>query len=224
MSVKIKSTISHESHKFRESMRDIKSTVAKVGWFNEYPDGTSVAKIALQNEMGAVIQTHHRENFGKFVGPRKNLGLNIARHNKKYGDQGPTSQVIIIPPRPFLRPTISEKSVSWINIMKRGIKKVLAGSESMSDVMNLVGHRAAFDIRKKITDIYSPPLSPNTIKARMSKRGISSKAYASHKNFVGPQKRGYGSTAIGNLDKPLVDSGYMRDTITHNVSTGKGGE
>ncbi|CNC89487.1 hypothetical protein [Yersinia pseudotuberculosis] len=79
---------------------------------------------------------------------------------------------------------------------------------AMSDVIvfpdGLILHQSAMaqcfiDVRKKITQIFTPPLAISTIKARARKAGPSARAISI---------------------KPLNDSGLMLATLTHVVTGG----
>lgn len=102
-----------------------------------------------------------------------------------------------IPARPFMRPTISEKRQEWANISKQGAEQILKGNYDIGQVLELLGLKAAGDIRKKITQITSPPLAQSTIDARLAKRANKS--------------------TVGNLTKPLIDTGIMMNTLTNSV-------
>jgi len=58
----------------------------------------------------------------------------------------------------------------------------------------------AGEIRRTISKLTSPALSPRTIQERRLK-------YASNQQLV------------GGLTKPLVESGRMQDSVTHEVKT-----
>ena len=102
-----------------------------------------------------------------------------------------------IPARPFMRPTIIQKQKEWKVIAESGAKAILKGTRTIDNVMEAIGLKAAGDIRKTISLIWSPPLSPLTIQARLRKR--------SNKKVV------------GNLTKPLIDTGIMFGTLTNTV-------
>ena len=88
-----------------------------------------------------------------------------------------------IPPRPFIQPTIDEKSQSWVNSMKAGVKKVLKGDLTIDDVLEGVGQRAAFDIKKMIAQGNFKPLAQSTIDARVRKRLGTSKGSKLHSKY-----------------------------------------
>lgn len=98
-----------------------------------------------------------------------------------------------IPPRPFMRPTATRERKNWNDIATRGAKAVLNGTTTTFNVMEQIGQKSRFDVQKTISSIWSPPLSPITIAIRLSKR--------------------HDKKHIGNLDKPLIDTGLMFNTL-----------
>jgi hypothetical protein len=102
-----------------------------------------------------------------------------------------------IPARPFMRPTIIAKQNEWRQVAARGAKSILKGHGNVADVMEAVGAKAAGDIRKTITQIYSPPLKPATIAARLRNRA--------------------NKKTVGRLNKPLIDTKEMYNTLTNTV-------
>ena len=77
-----------------------------------------------------------------------------------------------IPPRSFMRTTMEEKKKAWANLAKSGNKLVLAGSMEPLNVMEGLGLQAAGDIKKKISEITSPPLAPATVKRKGSSKPL----------------------------------------------------
>ena len=118
----------------------------------------------------------------------------------KYEDGTPVAYVASIqeyghgpiPPRSFMRTTIADKREEWKGLFMDGAKAVVAGGESAGSVMDKVSSLAAGQVREKISKIHKPPLAESTKSSRRS--------------------RGNTST------KPLVDTGHMLATLTHNVS------
>ena len=102
-----------------------------------------------------------------------------------------------IPARPFMRPTIIAQQKIWAKVAEQGARNILKGDQTSSDVLEMIGLKAAGDIRKTISKITTPPLSPRTIAARLAKR-------ADHQT-------------VGNLTKPLIDTGVMFNTLTNTV-------
>ncbi len=105
-----------------------------------------------------------------------------------------------IPPRPFFRPTISKRSGSWRGLAKSGFKAMLNGNATAIQVMESLGIAAEGDIKKTISQLTSPPLAPGTIAARKAKLSKGKK--------------------VGNLTKPLVETGLMIKTLTSSVGRG----
>ena len=103
-----------------------------------------------------------------------------------------------IPPRPFMRPTIAAKRQEFLDLLGKGSKAALRGQFTLVQVFDQVGLKVAGEIRRTISKITSPALDPDTVKARQRK-------YASNQQLV------------GGLTKPLVESGRMQDSVTHEV-------
>jgi hypothetical protein len=126
----------------------------------------------------------------------------------KYEDGMPVAQAAIenelgnpikqVPARAFIRPTINKQSNSWESLLTRGFKQVLKNVLTARNAMLLVGEKAAGDVKEAIRAVYSPPLASTTIAARLAK----------YKN----------KKKIGNLYKPLIDTGVMLNTISTEVT------
>lgn len=102
-----------------------------------------------------------------------------------------------IPARSFMRSTAMESSKQWTLAFGRGVKAIASGTFNADQVMESVTLLAVGDIKKKISEIQSPPLAPATIAAR---------------------RRRYKNKALtGNLTKPLVDTSLMVSSITNVV-------
>lgn len=95
-----------------------------------------------------------------------------------------------IPSRPFLRSTFDAKKAEWNSLMARLVAKVVAGHLSVVDALELVGQRAAGDVRNRITAGGNfVPNKPATIRRKGS-------------------------------SKPLIDSARLLQSISHQVVTG----
>lgn len=105
-----------------------------------------------------------------------------------------------IPSRSFMRTTIAAEKKNWKLLATSGARAILAGNYTIADVLEGIGLQAAGDIRKTISNIWSPKLADATIAARV-------------------RKRADGKT-VGNLNKPLVDSGYMLSQVNNTVEDG----
>lgn len=99
-----------------------------------------------------------------------------------------------IPPRSFMRSTQSDKINEWRQAAAGASRQVLNNKMQAVQAMELIGMKAEGDIREKISQIDSPALRPATIKAR--------------------QRRYAEKGGVGNLTKPLVDTGRMITSLT----------
>ena len=173
-------------------LKELDGREARAGWFktSHYADGTPVAYIACVMEYGAHINhpggTPYKmgPNGAIFVSKAAGAGLPVTKPH-----------AIVIPPRPFMRPTVTRERQNWLNLMTSGAKAVLAGNETGYSVMDKIGQRAAADIAVSIRNVTEPPLKPGTIAAR--------------------KRRHADQTTLGLLDKPLEDSGKMFEEVTH---------
>lgn len=102
-----------------------------------------------------------------------------------------------IPSRSFMRTTSQEKKSEWRNLAFKGAKAILKGKETSETVMAKLAMNAVGDVQKKIASIWEPPLSPRTIKAR--------------------QRRMSDKKTVGSLNKPLIDTGIMFETMNSVV-------
>lgn len=102
-----------------------------------------------------------------------------------------------IPPRPFVRPTVAEKSANWNKQFSAGIKQAMNGAGSVQEVMDTIGQLAAGDIRRAISRVTAPALKQPTVDAKRRKMADGKK--------------------VGSLTKPLVETGTMLNTCTSKV-------
>lgn len=174
----------------------IDQKISKAGWFasSKYEDGTPVAYVASIHEFGVTFThpggTPYRigaDGRAVFVA-KGSPGADLLPLTKPH--------VIVIPARPFMRPTIIREQKNWIALMAAGFRDVLAGKRSAESVMEAVAAKAAGDVARTITEITEPPLKPGTIRAR--------------------QRQLADSKTVGSLDKPLVASGILFDTLIND--------
>lgn len=105
-----------------------------------------------------------------------------------------------IPPRPFMRPSIIKYEQTWKRVAFEGSKNILEGKSTAYKVMNDIGAVAVKNILHTIKGIYTPALKAATIARRLAKYTNKSK--------------------IGNLYKPLNDTGRMMATLINVVEEG----
>ena len=98
-----------------------------------------------------------------------------------------------IPARPFFRPGVADSRPKVRKLIRHGVdpKKMIVDHPLATAAANLVQQ----DIQKKIVEVNQPPLAPETIKRKLKK----------------------GQTT-GLPPTPLIDTGYMRQSVTYRVS------
>jgi hypothetical protein len=77
-----------------------------------------------------------------------------------------------IPARPFMQPTVRQKKDEWVKIVAEYLPQVALGKTTAFYVLDLVGRVAAADIKVTISNVYSPPNSPATIKRKGSSKPL----------------------------------------------------
>jgi hypothetical protein len=102
-----------------------------------------------------------------------------------------------IPPRPTMRPTVAKQQKEWKAVASVGAKAMIDGRATGDQVLEAIGLKAAGDIRKAISLIQSPPLQESTVSARLRQRSD--------------------KKTVGNLRKPLVDTGLMISSVQNTV-------
>ena len=121
----------------------------------------------------------------------------------KYQDGTPVAAVAAwnefgtknIPERPFFRQAIAGMEDGIANIIKARIdpKKGIV-DERLADV---IGAYAAVQVQESITSLREPPNAPSTIARKRKKLG--------------------GKKGVGGGENPLIDTGFMHDSVTWQV-------
>lgn len=130
-----------------------------------YPDGTPVADVAARNEWGGTFEVEEREQTiyrqvdkngdfakgGRFV---KRGASNFAT------DHIVPAHTITIPPRPFFRRMIAEKSPGW----GASMAKVLKASDcNLGVAFGRMGEGIRGQLQGSIRDFSSPANAPSTV-------------------------------------------------------------
>ena len=97
-----------------------------------------------------------------------------------------------IPARPFLRPAIRENRNKYIAMNRTNLPLVLHGKLTTHQALSQLGAVAVGDVQKKIVAIKEPPKSDATM-------------------------RGYEREGHGDKTNPLIKTGHMRQSVTHEV-------
>lgn len=122
-----------------------------------------------------------------------------------------------IPPRATMRPTAAEKgSGEWAKVMADGAKAVVAGNATPQQVYDALGLLAAADVRKAISTLTAPELSPVTLLARKAKKD--GEQIGGKKIGELHRKANSGPVDLSGIStKPLVDDGILVATLTNQT-------
>ncbi|HCM61775.1 MAG TPA: hypothetical protein DIT05_04400 [Morganella sp. (in: Bacteria)] len=99
-----------------------------------------------------------------------------------------------IPPRPFMRPAMTEHRQEYGQLIGRAVKAAVNGKITVTNGLTQIGAKAAGDVQMAIKSVTTPPLNDATIAVR-SRRHSKGKS----------------------TNKPLVDSGQMLQSVTFAV-------
>jgi hypothetical protein len=105
-----------------------------------------------------------------------------------------------IPPRPFMRSTVTEKQGEWAKTMGELTRAAANGKIDPKNITELLAMSAGGHVRATITKLADPPLKQGTIDAR--KRRLANG----------------GARAKASIAKPLVDTGIMLNTLSCEVA------
>lgn len=124
-----------------------------------------------------------------------------------------------IPPRPFMRPTIAQEKAAWSKGFADGTRAVLKERFTPEQVMEQVAGRAAGDVRKTISEVTTPALSPITIELRRRKRAGETVTGRTVGEAAKATKSAFfeGGNSSASENKPLVFTARMLNTLTHQV-------
>lgn len=188
--------------------------------------------------MGATVERKKGDtslgDVKSFLARLNGLNLNVGWfESAKYDADTPVAGVAAvqefgspkrsIPPRPFLRPTIEEKKGEWQKTLGKMISANLKSGGDPKNAMEVLGLSIVGDVKKTISTIQEPPLSPITLALRKQKllgnaitgKTVGAVAKAIDEGETGPGELGDSS---GINPKPLVFTGLLLNSITHEVS------
>lgn len=127
-----------------------------------------------------------------------------------------------IPPRPFMEPGLQRCRDKVREAMAQGVQQLGTGG-TLRPAAERVGLICQASIRNVFTDNNWKPLSPRTIMAR-AQRTVSK-----HKGFADKSARAQQGMLQRELarranDRPLIDTGALRQSITYVVTEGGDGQ
>lgn len=125
-----------------------------------------------------------------------------------------------IPPRPFMEPGLARCRDKVSTVMAEGVQQIAQGG-SLRPAAERVGLICQASIRGVFTDNDWKPLSPRTIMAR-AQRTVSKRKGFADKTARGQQSELQRELARRAGDRPLIDTGALRQSITYVVTEGGG--
>lgn len=120
-----------------------------------------------------------------------------------------------IPPRPFMRPTIAEKTAEWKEKAAKIAKHVLSGIITAFAGMDTLGAVIEGDVRKKIESIDAPPLSPITLMARKYRedgKKVTGKTIGEIAKLISE-----GNGVFSTQTKPLIETKTLIHSLRHET-------
>lgn len=176
---------------------------------------------------------NHSKNNQNYEAIKNKLNKTIGKvgwfETTKYDDNTPVASVAAqnefgspskhIPSRSFMRTSREEHAKEWESAFEQAIKRMDART-----AIELVCMKAQGDIRKKITDIWEPPLSTVTIQNRWYKTQAGRKYLKEKTEFIEGKRKTepkMNAQITDSFKKPLIDTGFMIASLTHKVEGGK---
>lgn len=114
-----------------------------------------------------------------------------------------------IEPRLGMRATAREKSEQWKGVVEQVSRAVVQGNIAPGRTMEALTLAAEAHMREAITKVTSPALAASTVAARKRRLANGGEGVRPVRN---PKK-----PAVMGIDKPLVDTGILLNTLTSEV-------
>ena len=167
-----------------------KNYTIQAGWFEQskYKDGTSIGGIAAVQNYGTVIHQAVTEKQRAFL---HYIGIHLKKET--------TNLTIVIPPTHFMENCQKKNTEKWKAEFVKAWGQIFAGNLDADKAMEMLGMMIEGDIAQAVADVSEPPLSPMTVKARLSK-------YLKQKV---PEDTG--------INKRLAGTGQMFNAVSHKV-------
>lgn len=135
-----------------------------------------------------------------------------------YQEFGTPNARFPIPPRPFFRTMIKDKSPEWPETIAALLKADGYDAERALDQM---GEVIAGELRESIIDTNEPPLSPVTLMLRRMKADDPDLKVSLRTVYeaIRRVRKGETSGLSGTGAKPLVESGHLLQSVDHEVES-----
>jgi hypothetical protein len=146
----------------------------------------------------------------------KGEGLSVATVAaiQEFGAPGATFP---IPPRPFFRPMVKDKSPEWPAAIANLLK---ANDYDAEKALTIAGHAIGSQLQQSIIDTNDPPLSEVTLMLRkMRSEGGGSFRVTRRTVFEAIRRVRAGETSglSGTGAKPLIDTGHLYNSVDSEV-------
>lgn len=120
-----------------------------------------------------------------------------------------------IPPRPFFRTMVAEKSGRWGDVVALNLK---ANDFDAKRALALVGDGIKGQLQQSIVDTMGPPLSPITLMLRKMRSEDQGLIVSGKTVGEAAARVAAGESTAGVSTKPLVDSGHLRNSADYEVT------
>lgn len=174
-------------------------------------------KILKDIDWRAFDELRHRINAGKHAvrvgvpsGAAESDGTPVAMIAAVHEFGSPSQG---IPERPFLRTAMQENRDKYVRLNRINLVKMLRGQMGMEQALGKLGEMAKGDVQAKLKNGDFKRLDPKTIAARRRAR---SNGYNKALQRKVAKKQAAGNAA-GPIDRPLIDSGQLRQSITWEI-------
>lgn len=149
-----------------------KPGVLEVGFLedgNSEPDGASTAQVAFWNEFGSSrdvdehdITIYRQVNAAQTGFNKSGRFVKQAQSNFASTHTVP-AHTIVVPPRPFFRTMIAEKSSGWGDDIGKALKQTGYDTDL---TLNRVGERIEGQLKQSIMNFTTPANAPSTIREK----------------------------------------------------------
>ncbi|HBW3346586.1 hypothetical protein [Klebsiella pneumoniae] len=143
-----------------------KGDLLKVGLLEgaTYPDGTPVALVAATQEFGGEIEVpEHEQDIYFKQNKNGTIGKKFVKKEKANFSQTVTvpAHKVVIPPRPFFRKMVWEKSKGWGALVNKSLRNT---NYDVEKAMSAVGEEIRGQLQNSIRQLTAPPLAASTVR------------------------------------------------------------
>lgn len=121
-----------------------------------------------------------------------------------------------IPPRPYFRTMISNKSPEWPDAIAQNLKQT---GYDIKITLGRIGEGVSGQLRESIIELQAPPLSPVTVMLRGMQLNDSKLVVTKSTVAEARRRVAAGLTNYGASDKPLIHHGDMLNAVAYEVKT-----